>query len=98
MNTLTEYRKPNPRILCPSGHVPLTGWEREGTERVTRRYGKARSGWTRTAVVERCAGEWRWRVEEHHGVRSFVVSRGIRAALFPEMLFAFADLAARTQR
>ena len=97
MSRLTEYRQPHPTVHIPSGHAPITGWTWDGTERVSRRYAKAGSGWTRTAVIWRERGEWRWRVEEHHGVRTFTLARGSRPALFPEMLYGFAELAARTK-
>jgi uncharacterized cupin superfamily protein len=97
MSRLTEYRHPSPRYVAYSGHVPAGPWTWDGTEVRRRQYRRAGSGWMRTAVVERTAGEWRWRVEEWHGERVYIIARGVRPALFPEMLQPFADLAARTK-
>lgn len=108
MNTLTQYRRPQPRYgkrqAAESPWHTCGGWRQWDCGSWGRVYTVAgRRRWTvaRRAAIYRTDGWWQWRVEEFDlGTRQVrrICARNLAGVgyLTPAAAFPYADLAART--
>jgi hypothetical protein len=107
MQSLTEYRKPQPRYgraqIAASPWIARGGWRETEPGRYVRIYARRRSArgfrQARRAVCRRIAGEWRFEIEQFDLTTREVVRicvRSSRGWAFAQASFAYADLAAKT--